>query len=266
MEEDIKQIVPSEEEMNAMGKQIYESDEIHKQIVLCVNYLTKFFPLYIAVSSPTGIDGRTSMKFHQSVYLASDVQPIYETKYSKIAELKGIAVKVFPLSHLTNNKDNYETTQVLIQDVVYKNLLVLNNPESFSFVFQFLSKPFATIVHNVGMVSHETDSIKRSLDCINRMFGDEFKRAVKNFEVSKKYSGMASDANSSTSSGGDASASDSTPVAAPSTSQSTEDDGSSGLSSLTSNIGTDFSASYGGGGRLPQVMSRPGAHNDDLFA
>lgn len=248
--------VPTEEEMNEIGKEVYRKDEIHKQIMMALSHATKYFPLYISVTSPGGLDGKAEAKVQQSVYLISDAQEVYENNYSKIATLKQMVVKFFPLSQLIEREGKYQKSQLWIRDFLTGDLIPLSNPDEFSFLFDFAQKDYGTVIHKACLIANETGAVKRSLNYIQKILLEDFERTLKGFETSKRYSGTASDAKvagPSAPSVGASGASDA-PVSAPAP-----------VSSLAYNLGTSVSAQTS---RVTHYSSRPVIReedNDSLF-
>lgn len=192
LEDDLKNSVPTDEELNEMGKAVYANDKIHEQIIIGLNLVTKYFPVHICITTPNTMEGTAAARPQQSVYLASDAQSFYENQYPDIMELRRIAVKAFPLSHLITSKSGNDTTQVWIQDFVNGDLIELSSPEYFSFIFEFVTKPHGTILHQVAIIHKESGAVARSLNAADKLFKAELKDSVNKFEDAHKYSNPAS--------------------------------------------------------------------------
>lgn len=185
-------VEPTEEELNAEGAAIYKKDEIHRQIILALNHVTTFFPPYVTITSSSGFDGKASTNSQQTVYVATDVQEIYETQYSKIKPLKQMVVKFFPLIHLSETEKRFQNVQLWIRNKYTGEDILLSSADQFSILFDFAQKSYGTFIHKVAVVSNEVGRTKNAISYIQSMFWEDLEKVVlKPFELSKRYADEA---------------------------------------------------------------------------
>jgi hypothetical protein len=176
--------------MNDMGKEIYQTHDIHKKVIMAIDCATKYFPLYITTSENGNLsDSSVKTKIEQSLLFAGDVQSTYENDYAKIAPLKQMLVKLFPLSRLIPNGKN--TSQLWIRNLSTGDLLPLSKPDKFSICFVFSEKEYGTIFHKVCVIADESKATKKSLELGEENFVKDFLNQSKDLEKKQIYAGAA---------------------------------------------------------------------------
>jgi hypothetical protein len=188
------EVVPTEEEMNLIGTEIFKKDEIHKQILMALNHATRFYPPFVSITSPSGFDGKAGTNLQQTVYIITDAQEVYENNYSKIAPLRQMVVKFFPLVHLSEREGRYQSSQLWIRNYLTNDLIPLTNADQFSFLFDFAQKDYGTVIHKACVISNESGRVKNTFGYVQKLFLEDFERTLKTFEKSKMYSTLATDA------------------------------------------------------------------------
>lgn len=183
--------VPTDAEMNQMGKDIYKQDKIHAQIVRALTHITKFFPPYVSITSPAG-SGKSQADLLQTIYVTSDAQDIFENSYASIAGLGKMIIKIFPLMNPLEKESKSQYTQLWVRNKLNGEPISITNPDMFSVLFYFSnSAGYGYTIQKAVLVHGEGGKTKVELDMLKKLFMSEFERVIKTpIETSKKYSDL----------------------------------------------------------------------------
>ncbi len=172
----------TEDEWNALGADMFEKSQIHKQKIAFADKLHEHYSLLVESK-----DG----KLRQRHFAITDTRELCTTNgsYADIDRLKRICVIFYPPSHPSDGLVRIQNKKGEIRE--------LRSPDHFRFVVSFSPQPYdlvsadaskSFLLHKFSIVSDETGSNRSFMHDIERDFKRDIDRIIDDLNTSRKYS------------------------------------------------------------------------------
>lgn len=178
--------VPSDEELNKIGADIYKRDNVHGQVLSQIKQINEFFAPLVSVSSPDSYSGKSTTNLKQTIYVPTDARTLYENYYYKIGVLKQVAIKIFPLLHFKEPEGRTSSHQLWITHPLNCQPIQIDFPERFFFLVNFAEDSNGVTLHKIVTIWDERERSQSKLKSIDKLLQQEFENNKKLIDSNRK--------------------------------------------------------------------------------